>query len=556
MALLKSLPKHAGRYRDVARLLIKYGRSDLVTQAGLDDVLRDEDGPSPVAEDAEALASDLEALGPAFIKLGQLLSSRTDLLPAPYTEALSRLQDAVAPVPFAEIEPVVTAELGVRMSRAFQEFEATPIASASLGQVHRAVLRDGRQVVVKVQRPGVRGRVADDLEVIEELAGFLDAHTEAGRRFALSDLVQQFRRALIDELDYRKEAANLLRLGEILRDRELIVVPRPHADFSTDRVLTMDFVGGRKLTEIGPLGQLELDGAGLARELFEAYLDQVLVEGFFHADPHPGNVLLTPDGRLGLLDLGMVARLAPALRDKLIRLLLTLTEGRGEEVARISAEISVQLPDFDKRRFEAEVADLVGRVADLSAGNLDAGSVVLQLTTMCGACGLRPPAELTMVGKALLNLDGIARILDPHFTPTEALREHAMKLMRAGSRPSLSGMIGTLMDARDFAEQLPGRVNRALEAVSDGQFEFRVRAFDETEMIGGLHKVANRIVTGLILAALIIGAALLARVPGGPRILGYPAVALVLFLLAAIGGAALVVSIVVGDRRIKNRPPT
>ena len=555
MVSLKSLPRHAGRYRDIARLLVKYGRSDLVTQAGLAEVLRDDDGPSPVAEDAEALASDLEALGPAFIKLGQLLSSRTDLLPEAYTKALSRLQDSLEPVPFAEIESLVTSELGVRLGRAFEEFDSVPIASASLGQVHRAVLRGGRHVVVKVQRPGVRKEVADDLEVLETIAEFLDSHTDAGRRYATVDLVEQFRRSLIDELDYRKEAANLVRLGEILSKRRRLVVPQPIADFSTDRVLTMDYVGGRKLTELGPLARLELDGAGLAKELFDAYLDQVLVEGFFHADPHPGNVLLTDDGRLGLLDLGMVARVAPGLRDRLIRLLLSLTEGRGEEVARIAAEISVQLPEFDGRRFEADVADLVARVGQLSAADLDAGSVVLELTAICGRSGLRAPAELTMVGKALLNLDGIARILDPSFVPTRALEQHAVELVRAGARPSLSGMVGTLMDARDFAERLPGRVNRALDAVTSGQFQVRVRAFDETELLRGLHKVANRIVTGLVLAALIVGAALLVRVPGGPRILGYPAVALVLFLAAALGGAALLISIVVSDRRIKNRPP-
>jgi predicted unusual protein kinase regulating ubiquinone biosynthesis (AarF/ABC1/UbiB family) len=179
--------------------------------------------------------------------------------------------------------------------------------------------------------------------------------------------------------------------------------------------------------------------------------------------------------------------------------------------------------------------------------------VVLQLISACGTCGLRPPAELTMVGKALLNLDGIARTLDPSFTPTEALRRHAMELMRAGTKPSLSGMLGTLMDARDFAEQLPGRVNRALEAVSTGQFELKVNAFDEAELLRGLHKVANRIVTGIVLAALIVGAALLARVRGGPRIMGYPAVAFVLFLAAALCGTWLLISIVVSDRRMKHR---
>jgi len=555
---LLSASRHLGRYRDIGRLLLKYGRSDLVRQAGLDAALAEDlETGSPEFADARAkgveLAADLEHLGPTFIKLGQLLSTRADLLPQPYLDGLARLQDSLEPFPFEVARDVVEDELGVRLSKMYDEFDEEPMAAASLGQVHAAVLRGGRPVVVKVQRPGIRRQVFDDLEVLESLAERVENHTAQGRLFAVTDLLGQFRRSLLDELDYRKEASNLVRLREIVAGRERLVVPAPYDDFTTGRVLTMERVRGRKVTELSPLFRLDIDGHELARELFDAYLDQILVEGFFHADPHPGNVLLTEDGRLGLIDLGMVARVTPEMRERLIRLLLAVGERRGEEVARIAASMSTPMTDCDQRRFTADVAELVERDAVATVGQLDAGRLVLDLTRVCGAAGLRPPPELSMVGKALLNLDHVARILDPDVAPLEIVQSRAVDLARGGMTPSLSGMLNAAMEARDFAEQLPGRVNRAMDALSSGKFELRVDAFDETAFLRGLHRMANRIATGLVLAALIVGAALLSNVKTSARVAGYPAVAFVLFMVAAVGGLYLVLSITVGDRRLRRR---
>ena len=552
-----SRPQRLGRYADLVRLLVKYGRSDLVRQAGLDPALADEPDRGADQEAArvegDELAAELERLGPTFIKLGQLLSTRTDLLPPAYIEALSRLQDELEPFPAQLARETIEEELGVRLSRVFDEFDETPMAAASLGQVHRATLRGGRPVVVKVQRPGIRRLVLDDLDVLENVAERLEAHTERGRLLAVTDLLGQFRRALLDELDYRKEAANLVQLREIVAPQPHLVVPAPYDDFTTSRVLTMDRIEGKKVTELSGLARLDIDGDQLARELFRAYLDQILVHGFFHADPHPGNVLLTPDGRLGLIDVGMVARVPPELRDRLVRLLLAGGERRGEEVARLAADMSEPAGDCDLRRFTSDVADLVERRAGSSIEELDAGRLVLDLTRSCASAGLRPPPELSMVGKALLNLDMVARILDPDVAPVEILQEQALTLARSGATPSLSGILSAAMEARDFAEQLPGRVNRAMDALASGRFELRVDAIDETEFLRGLHRMANRVAIGLVLAALIVGAAVLSRVQTHTRIAGYPAVAFVCFMLAAFGGAWLVISIAVSDRRIRRR---
>jgi ubiquinone biosynthesis protein len=230
---------HLPQYKDIAALLVKHGRADALKD--LDREAAEEDAVA-TDEDARKLVDDLEAMGPTFIKLGQLLSTRADLLPPVYLDALSRLQDDVEPIPFEEIEKTVENEIGARISKAFQSFESRPAASASLGQVHRAVLRNGRRVAVKVQRPGVRAQVIEDMEVIEELAEFVDSHTKIGRSYGFGGMVAEFRRSIMAELDYRLEAANLRLLGSHLGAYDRIVVPQPIDDYSTSFVLTMDLV--------------------------------------------------------------------------------------------------------------------------------------------------------------------------------------------------------------------------------------------------------------------------------------------------------------------------
>ncbi|MGZ4428922.1 MAG: ABC1 kinase family protein [Nocardioidaceae bacterium] len=546
---LRIRPAHVKRYREIATLLLRHGRGDLVRSAGLDAVLEEQvDEGDPEA--AARLADELEAMGPTFVKLGQLLSSRVDLLAPAYIEALARLQDSVQPYPFEQVEEIVSSELEVRLSRVFPTFERTPLAAASLGQVHRATLRDGREVVVKVQRPGIRAQVLEDMEVLADIAEFVDAHTELGRRYALGDLLEEFRRSLVDELDYRREADNLTTMRGMLTGWDQIVVPAPHPDLTTSRVLTMDFVAGKKVTDLGPLARMELDGAPLADALFAAYLKQVLVEGIFHADPHPGNVLVTPDGRLVLLDIGMVARLEPAARDRLVKLFLALADARPDEVARIAMTMGEKLPGFDAAVFERAVADVVGRAADASVADLDIGVMVLQLTRRAAEAGLRMDPELVMLGKTLLNLDQVAATLDPGFAPREALRRHTTELMRSSMKTTPAAMMASLLEAKEFVEALPGRVNRAFDAIGEGHFELRIKAFDEDEFLRGLHKLANVVAAGLILAAMILASALLAHSPGA-TMSTENRIALVVFVVSVLVALGMLVRIFLQTKNVR-----
>lgn len=550
-------PERIKRYKDVVALLIKYGRSDLVKQTDLEMVGAEHGQALATTSEpkAEELASDLEKLGPTFIKLGQLLSTRGDLLPESYLEALSRLQDQIAPFSFAEVEQIVSSELGARISKLFAEFDREPSAAASLAQVHRARMRDGRAVVVKVQRPGIRETIVEDLEALEEIAGFIDAHTEVGKRYEFSNMLTELRRSLLRELDFKQEAGNLRRLRTSLREFERIVIPEAVEVFTTSRVLTMDYVPGKKVTSQSPLRLLELDGEALSEELFRAYLKQILVDGFFHADPHPGNVFVTDDNRIALIDLGMVGHIGKGFQENLLRLLLAISEGRGDEAAEVSMKMGEPKPNFDKHDFERRVSSLVAQHSDAAVERLDAGHIVLEITRIAADCWFRLPSEFTMIAKALLNLDRVVYTLAPDFDPNAIIRNEATNLLTRRIIKSIEpGSILThVIDVKEFVERLPTRVNKILDAIGNNELKIGVDAIDERVVLDGLQKVANRITLGLVLAALIVGAALLMRVDTPFRILGYPGLPMIFFLLATIAGIVLVVSIIFYDKHPRKK---
>lgn len=550
-------PEHLKRYKDIAWLFMKYGRSDLVKQAGLDEVLAREEEGGPATElaepKAEELASDFEQMGPTFIKLAQLLSTRADLLPIPYLEALARLQDDVEPFSFAEVEEIVTAELGVRISKAFATFDEAPIAAASLGQVHRASLRDGREVVVKVQRPGIREQIVKDLEVLADIATFLDGHTEMGKRYEFENMLAEFRKSLMRELDYRQEARHLKVFDQNLKDFDSLVVPLPVEDFTTSRVLTMEYIRGKKITSLNPLVWVDVDGVRLAEDLFRAYLKQILLDGFFHADPHPGNVFLTDDHRVALIDLGMVGHISPARQEELLKLLLAISSGNGDEAAEQTIKMGEEKPGFEEKKFRRLVGDLVSEHQDTNVAEIDTGRVVLEIQRIAGEVNFRLPVEFTMIAKVLLNLDQVVHTLDPAFDPNASIRRNAGEMMQQRVFKSLSpaNLFNAIMETKGFVEKLPARLNKLLDAVARDEIKFKVDAIDEILLMEGLQKIANRITMGLILAALIVGSAMLMRVETSFKILGYPGFAIIFFMIAAGGGIILVINILYNDEKAK-----
>jgi predicted unusual protein kinase regulating ubiquinone biosynthesis (AarF/ABC1/UbiB family) len=536
-----ALVERIGRYADFARFVGKYGTSDVVSSSGR----------QAHAVDAQEFAADVERLGPTFIKLGQLLSTRADLLQPAYAEALARLQDHVEPFPFADVARIVEDDLGIRLSKAFGEFEERPLAAASLGQVHRATLRDGRRVAVKVQRPDVREQVMRDLEALGDVTALLERFTPVTRSVDVRALLDQFRHTILAELDYEQEARNTLALARGLADVEAIVVPVPVPDYTSGRVLTMDYVPGTKITLVSPVEWTEVDGRALADTLFRAYLQQILVNGFFHADPHPGNVLLTTDGRLGLVDVGMVGRLSSTLQERLFRLLLAIADGNDSDAAAVVVGLGDPITSVDEAGMRGAVTALVARQEHLAAHALNVGRVMMELARSAYRFGLRMPAELPILGKTLLNLHDIGQVLDRGYDVNAALKRHATALMRARMTQSASPTqwMPAMLGLRELALRWPERANRILDSLAANDLRLKVEVIDHGAIIDGLQKVANRIALGAVLAALIIGAAMLMQVRTPFTILGYPGLAMLLFLGAVAGGLWLAYTIVSTDVR-------
>lgn len=542
--MLSLRPALVRRYADLLVLLQRHLGADVIERSGLlDEIDVDvpQGDPDDVAPEGRSLADDLEERGPAYVKFGQLLATRADLLPPRLIADLSRLQDDLEPLPYDTVRAVVEEELGVRISNAFATFEEEPIAAASLGQVHAATLRDGRAVAVKVQRPGIREELEPDLAAFAELAAFVEHATTIGRTYRVTEVVEQFRRSLARELDYRREARNLVTLGENLGEFDTLVVPAPVDDYSSSRVLTMEMVDGTKVTEVGPLRHLETDAEALVDDLFRAYLQQVTIDGFVHADPHPGNILLTDDDRLALLDVGMVLRLEDSLREDLLRLVLAVSEHDPEQAADAGLRLSTRREDADEQAFRAQIADLVGTYQDLPPSDVELGTILLEAARIAGQCGYQPPTELTLLARTLLALDQVSTALAPDYDVDEAVRRHAGELLTKASVRELSPsqMLRPLLEAKEFTEQLPARANRILGALAAGELRMQVDTVDEDRVIGAVERLANRLTAGLVLAALIIGAAMLMRFETQTTLFGYPAVALVFFVVAATGGLVL-----------------
>lgn len=526
--------------------MLKYGWSDLVEEADLANQLGQLGGESvddPRDGKPEQLAQDLEALGPAYVKLGQLLSTRADLLPPAYLQALERLQDSVEPFDHRQVAETFEREVGVRLSRAFESFDEQPLASASLGQVHRATMHDGREVVVKVQRPGAQQQVVDDLEAMQDMANVLESCTKAGREADVVGIVHTLRETILAELDYRKEAANAEALAENLSGFDLIVVPEVVQDYVAPHVITMQYVSGAKITDVNPVVLTEVDGRSIAEGLMSAYLHQLLVDGLFHSDPHPGNLVLTRDHRIALMDFGMVTRVNKQLREQLLKLLLAVADGDGEAAARLSIEIGAPGDTFREEEYTSRIVRLIDENQNLPVEQLQSGPLIMQIQHTAASCGMRLPMAVHMLGKTLLNLDRVIEVLHPELDPSEIIRKESTAIIERQSRDrlSLQQAYQSLIESAEFMQQLPYRANRLAKVLAENRMRVDVDAIDEDKLINGLEKIANRITAGLVVAALIVGASLIMHLDTSLRLFGYPALALVLFVAAAAAGVTIVI---------------
>ncbi|MGA7617433.1 MAG: AarF/UbiB family protein [Thermoanaerobaculia bacterium] len=540
------------RYRDLAVLLGKYGRdfNIRIDDRPPSDRNREPDGET--MHRAQEFATKLRELGPTFVKFGQLLSTRPDLLPPEYLSTLEELQDRVGPFPFDEVKSTIERELKVSTSRAFLSIDPEPLASASLGQVHRAVLADGREVVVKVRRPGVRETIAQDMDVFSQIATLLESRSEVARRLNLGSVVRDSRWTMMSELNYLAEARNQIALNRNLAEFEDIYIPSVVESMTSEGVLTSELIRGVKISSLTALDTIEHDYRHLATTLVHAYLKQVCADGFWHADPHPGNVFISGD-KLVLLDFGMVGRIGRGMQDLIVRLLFDLARVRGERVAETLIRIGTVGDDFDRQKFIHDISTVVTRYigAPLPSQQPNAGRLLFRVISIANGNALQMPSELAMLAKTLLQIDDVARTLDPQYDARQTMSSYAeslvMKLLRSRLHPG--EFYTSLLDLNELAAELPGRAKQSVEQLATGKLTFNMKLIQMDEILKAFHRLANRIAAGTIIGALILGSAIIMYIPSNLRIFGYPLLAMLGFAGASVLGLYLVLVILRHDRR-------
>ena len=545
--------RHANRYRQILAVLFKYGFGDLIDRLNVGQYI--EIGMQLISgkrrERMEALTRfervrmALEELGPTFVKMGQILSTRPDLIPVEFIDELSKLQDSVPPFPFSRVREIIESELKTPIEDMFRQFEETPLAAASIGQVHRALFESGEDVIVKVQRPGIRTTIEVDLEILLHLATLAERHLEEWGMQHPTRIVEEFSRSLGREIDYTIEASNTERFASQFIGNRTVYVPRIFREASTERVLTMEFIGGIKASEIDKLDKGGFDRKVIASRGSDLMLEQVFKYRFFHADPHPGNILILPDNVVCYIDFGMMGRVDRHAREGFADIVYGYVSRDESKIADALLKVVEWEKEPDRRALESDIADFVELHLYKPLKELRIGKLLQQLLKLITRHQLRLPPNIFLMAKALTQAEGLGLSLDPDFDMTEKAAPFIkhIKLERLHPKRVVGNFLDTGGELIQLLKEIPGELRDIMKQVREGKASIGFEHKGLENFIFEMDRSSNRIAFSLVVASLIIGSSLIIRTDIGPFLFGFPIIGVIGFSIAAVFGVLLLISI-------------
>ncbi|PIX33606.1 MAG: hypothetical protein CO097_01170 [Candidatus Infernicultor aquiphilus] len=549
---LKRRYKNLNRFRQIVNILIKYGFDYFVKQLGLTNLISKGGKilklkPSKIAQLPLPIKVRLalEELGPTFVKLGQILSTRPDLIPPDYIEELQKLQDKVPPFAYDQVEQIIKRELGADISKIFKSFEQKAFAAASLGQVHQAILEDGDKAVVKVQGPDIEKTIETDLDILFHIARLTEKHIPASRLYDPVGIVEEFAKAIRLELDYGTEGRNAERFRKNFEDDETIYTPKIYWKFSSKRILTMELIQGIKINSIEELDKAGYDRKKIAENGAKAFMKQILIDGFFHADPHPGNMLVMKDEIIGFMDFGMMGRLDEEIKEKGVDLFIAILERKPDKIINEMLNLGITSQEIDTRSLKIDIKEMLDQYYDKSLKEIKLGELINQLVNIAIKYHIRMPVEFALLGKSLLNIEGIGLELDPDFNLAEVAKPYAQDLILERKSPQrlILKLLNELTELYNLIILIPRQLSKTLKKMEEGVFKLEFQHRGLENLITALDRSINRLSYSLILAAIIVGSSLIMQTDKGPHFMGFPVIGVFGFLIAAILGLGLVIMI-------------
>lgn len=545
--------RHTNRYLEVIKVLTKYGYEDIVSQSKLESVL--DFGKNLVFKTAgdkvdkytrwERIRMVMEELGPTYIKFGQLLSTRPDLVPTELISELKKLQDAVPPFPEEQAVIVLEEELGKPINEVFKDYSSAPIAAASMAQVHKAILHSGEEVAIKIQRPGIDKIVETDLEIMLHLSMMMEKHIEGMESFNLNEIVHEFENAIRKELNFQNEARNLERFGNNFQNNETIYVPALYKEFCTRKVLTMEFIDGIKITDTEKILANSLDRSVIVKRGTDLILKQIFELGFFHADPHPGNILVLPENIICFLDFGMMGSLSQKTRELITSLMSGAINRDINKISRNVLRICETTGEINISKLELNLNEIIDRYYNQSLEDMDIAEMINDLVDFFPENNLRIPADLFLLGRALILLQSIGEELDEHFNVTAHIEPYIKKMLQKrlhGKKIALD-VLTSSEEMLELAKELPFEIREILEKIRKGTLKTEIEHKGLNPMISKHEQISNRITFAIILASITIGSALVVHAKIPPYWNDIPIIGIVGFIAATILGFLLLFSI-------------